>query len=257
MQVTVCSINKTVVAVPFRKRNKDYHGRKCLFNRKRVKTAKKISTFINYLHLSKNDQQKLLFVTITTLQHKSGKSDREIYAKFQRWIKRFEHLYVCTIERQKGTQDLHFHVVIRVPKDFYFDFKREQKRIAGLFSSDSFRIQPHPALFDVSEVKNFATLVGYISKYITKDPKEYCSLFYCRTFSISRNLAKLWKSEADKYVIRFCEGSAAGDRFWEQGIAANLFNRIHYTDFFGIYEYSSEIWNIAKCNYVREMLPDN
>jgi len=257
MQVTIDNINKSVVAVPWRKRNKVFNSRKCPFNRKRTKTAKRIKTMINYLWLSKTENEKLLFVTLTSVQHKTGSSDREIYASFQRWVKRFPFVYVSVVERQKHTQDLHFHLVVRCPKDFLFNFKKEEKRISRFLSNDTFCVQPHPALIDVSEINEISALVGYITKYVTKDPKEYCSLFYCRTFSISRNLTKIWKSEADKYVIRFGEGSAQGDRFWEQGIRENLFNRIHFKEFFAVYEFSSELWEVAKSNYVREMLPIN
>lgn len=256
MQITIDNINKSVVAVPFRKRNKSFHSRKCPFNRKRTRSAKRIKTMINFMHLTKTENEKLLFITITSLQHKTNKLDSSIYADFQRWVKRLPLVYVCVLERQRNTEDIHFHLVVRCPRSFYFDFKKEEIRISRFLSSDTFRVQPHPALFDVSEINDISTLVGYITKYVTKDPKEYCSLFYCRTYSISRNLTKIWKAEADKYVIRFCEGSPQGDRFWEQGIKENLFNRIHFKDFFAVYEFSSEIWNVARSNYVREMLPD-
>lgn len=211
------------------------------YNKKSHLTHKKCKEFISHLYESKKSNQRFYFITLTTKQHETGFTDAELNHKFGLWTKnRSDFQYVCILERQRNTGDIHYHLVARTSKDF--DIRGEVRKCARLF-----RVEYHPALFDVSRVTNIQALTNYLRKYFTKvgtkfnDKKPpYSSLFKCRTLLVSKGIAKSFKANAYKSIIKVGNECFAN----YQHLLVEKFK----DDFFTIYQYKLDIWVIA-CDY--------
>jgi len=267
MSLTFDSLNKSIVYVyDGKRRNTEGHHYKMVrceycgtltpvsnkkwYNKKSLRTAKKIKTLINFMHYEnerKQQKDELFFITVTTKQHESGLSDKELNAAIGRWLKGRNFTdYVCVLERQTGgtggkfgqpTEDIHYHIVLQYSEGTkLFDFKHELGRLSKLF-----RIPAHPALLDVKRIRNIQQVVGYIRKYVTKDNKKCSSLFLCRTLLVSKRLNKRYKNLASDYVTRLSK---------ETGVMIFLkqhkLELLHKKDFFACYKYSDYLYTEAK-----------
>lgn len=252
---TIDRLNASVLFIPEKSAvNTVKHARKKWYNRKTPRGAKVVKTMINYLHETKTDKESLFFVTITTQQHKNGLTDMELWHRVGRWLKGRELPYVCTVERQTHgfngstpTEDLHFHICVRASSKF--DIPHELGRLAKYF-----QVEKHPALLDIKRVQSVGGLVGYITKYVTKQPTgkkfgDCSSLFSCRTFSVSNTLRRSYKRTAWDYVRRV-QGSTNCIGFLNEcgGLtpSTDLNGNVIKNKFFGSFKYSPEIWQVAK-----------
>jgi hypothetical protein len=261
MSLTIDRLNESVVYVYDKRRNDTYNGyrlavcqygcgcvyrvsNKRWYNRKTPRGAKIIKTLINFMNYEKKEKEHFYFLTLTTQQHKSGFSDKELFSRVGAWLAKRGFEYVCTVERQRNTQDLHFHIFIlaRVQKPFVI--RNEIQILSRIFS-----VPAHGALFNVKRVdsENVKAIVAYISKYVTKDNGKYSSLFGCRTFSVSNGLRRRYKGLADKYVIRL--SGDAQSRFLIEQNALKLLQPLHVTDFFVCFKYSLDIWVRSLAHY--------
>jgi len=107
-------------------------------------------------------------------------------------------MYISTVERQRNG-DLHFHLILSYDK--LFDFKTEIN-----YFSQRFKTIYHPALFDAEYIlcdsnRSMVRVVNYVANYTTKST-EYSSLFFCRTFSISKKLREVYKKNAYEINVR-------------------------------------------------------
>ena len=260
--ITIDRINQSVVSVLDNKnKNTTYHPRKRWYNKKTPKSAKRVKTMINFIYDIKKKDEHLFFVTITTCQHKSNFTDKQLFSKIGLWLRYQGVHYVSTVERQKDTTDLHFHLIILAKKKY--SFVPELKKLSKYFNVDY-----HPALFDVKKIHSINTVIGYITKYVTKDNKKYSSIFQCRTFSVANKTSKLFKTVADNYVIKIqarteISGSTKNFSNFLKEIKKNLgglqllYNQdgsIKGNDFFRCYKYSSELWEIANKYKVNHLL---
>ena len=147
------------------------------YNKKGPRTIKKLTELINLMYetrYTKSKDTKFYWVTITTCQHKTGKTDSELYYSFKLWQQhRKDQRYIATVERQRETGDLHFHLVVEQPKKY--NLQAEVKRLAALLGTDA-----HPALFEAKYIHNLPTLVGYIGKYIRKPVPKMATLRHQR-----------------------------------------------------------------------------
>jgi len=208
------------------------------YNRKTPLTHKKCKQFITHLYESKKPNERFYFITLTTKQHETGFTDSECNYKFGLWAKnRTNFQYVCIVERQRDTGDIHYHLVARTTKDF--DIRGEVSKCAKLFN-----VEYHPALFDVSRVTNIQALTNYLRKYFTKagtkfnDKKPpYSSLFKCRTLLVSKGVAKSFKTNAYKSIVKVDNSCFVN----YQHLLVEKFK----DDFFTIYQYNLDIWKIA------------
>jgi len=253
MSITVDRLNASVIATNDKvNKNTLRHPRKRWYNRKTPRAAKIIKTMINFMYYEKKQEQEIFFVTITTCQHKSGMSDKELYARIRLWFKnRKQSDYVIVLERQKDTQDIHYHCVILFDKGERYSFRRELEYLGKLL-----RVQPHPALLDVKRVFDIKTVVGYINKYVTKENGKYCSLFTCRTFSVSKRLRRRYKELADKYVVRvdprrtiefIIEAKSLGLWHLLNGVDPATGELVgFYNNFFASFKYSTDIWQLVQ-----------
>lgn len=171
------------------------------YNKKTSQTRKKLKTLINlYFYELEKTKSTSFFITITTNQHKTGKSDTELYSNFQSWVKYHRLQYISIVERQRDTGDLHFHVLAH-RHNYRFKFKREIKRLSKLFGTNQ-----HPSRFDCKRVPPIFGKQQYIKKYIAeyslKKSSQYTSLFRCRTFSYSRDIGKLYNQYEQNFVTK-------------------------------------------------------
>lgn len=234
--ITVDRLNHSVIAVrKLSKYNGLRHTRKRWYNRKTPRGAKVVKTMINFLYETKKEKEYLYFITITTVQHRSGKTDKELFGRVGVWLKNRQLHYVCTVERQRDTEDLHFHIIIRASSKF--DIRYELGRLSKLLS-----VQNHPALFDVKRIDNLQRVVGYINKYITKNGTKYSSVFRCRTFSVAKRTRASYKAMAHRFVCRIEPGECVD-------FILNVKYPLKYqhnTDFFVSYKYAPYIWLAAR-----------
>lgn len=228
------------------------------YNKKSPRTVKKLTQIINLFYESRRKHFTFYWVTLTTVQHKTNKTDSQLYYGVKLWLQHKRVRYVCVAERQRNTGDLHFHLIIE-QKDI-FKIKEEQNRIADVFG-----VMSHPALFDVKRIRNVSTLISYLAKYVrkplptqavlqkqfdrqgTKNPSSgkeykfsppYSSLFQCRTFSYSGDIGKTYKSEHHRFRI---EVSAEIKEDYPY-----LFKPKYSTEFFTVYDYSIDLWNLCQ-----------
>lgn len=213
-----------------KKYNTTYNKRTKWYNRKTYKSASKAKRLISYMYENKTPKERLYFVTITTCQHKNNLTDKQLSNYIYLWLKNRGLQYVNVAERQQNG-DIHFHLVIKSTKDF--DFKIETKKLATYFN-----VEYHPALFDVKRVKDQRKLASYITKYITKEKKEFSSLFTTRIFRFSQNLTKDYKKNA--YKSTFKVPSSLIESY------QHLFVSKYKNDFTTIYEYNLDIWKVAQ-----------
>lgn len=205
------------------------------YYKKSFASAKKINMLCNVFYESRDKQKKFIWTTITTCQHKTGLTDKELIYRLKLWLQHQSIRYINVVERQRETGDVHFHLIIE--KEKYFDIKVELYKLARLFECES-----HPALFEVKAIKNVKMIISYIRKYVTKKGQKptnekplYSSLFKCRTLSYSQGINKLFKQNYSHYVIEL------------PYTAIQLLNLelLHKSDFFCTYKYSVEKWNLA------------
>jgi len=212
------------------KKNKSYNSRKVWYNRKTPRLKRKVKQLINYAYENKKPNERFYFATITTQQQKRNVSDKECYLDLRRWIKNKPINYVNVAERQRNG-DLHFHLFIVSSKDF--DIQTEVKRLANIFG-----VEAHPAIFDIKRIKNIGTVIGYITKYVTKQGRDYSSLFTCRTFSYSQRLSNEYKKNAYKSTIKTTTDLIKS--------YPHLFVEKYRNDFNIVYEYNIDIWKVAQ-----------
>lgn len=223
--------------------------RKVWYNRKRPRGAKVVKTMINFMFNEKQETESLYFITITTCQHKTGMLDTELFSRIGLWFKnRKQSDYVITVERQRETQDLHFHCVVLFNQGERYSFGRELQYLGRLF-----KVEPHSALLDVKRITNVERVVGYIRKYITKDNGKYCSLFGCRTFSVSKRLRRRYKENAGRYVkklrgdaaVNFVREIREGRVIHGKEGFVRLEKERNSSDWFTMFKYNRDIWDTA------------
>jgi len=222
-------LHSIVEIIPTNHKNKKRPERKRSYFIKTPRSKKVIKQLTNYLYESKKQNEYLYFITITTKQHESKFTDKQLFSQIGLWLKNRGCQYICVCERQKFTGDLHFHIVIRQKQNFYI-----QKEI--LYLSRLFNIKPHPALFDVKKIYKISQILGYITKYITKKG-DYSSMFNCRTFSISKGLRKEYKENAYKSTFIISREFKLSNK--------QLFVEKYKTDYFIVYQFSYDIWKLA------------
>jgi len=253
MSVKIDRYCASVVQAYDKPRNKLKHTRKRFFNKKSLRGAKRVKQLINYLYeTSTKNYHRMYFVTITTMQHRTGKSDLQLSADLRKWFKNRgpEFQYVCVLERQRVTEDVHYHIVIRNTVDF--DIKRECNKLGKLLGTNS-----HPALFDVKKLTNIRTVISYINKYVTKgcnplacrpikegEKPQYSSIFYCRTFNASRGLTKSYRENAHQSVITIGNDDLESYK--------HLFVEKFKSEYFRTFIYNSDIWALARHLYELE-----
>jgi len=242
------------------------HPRKKWYNRKTPRGAKVVKTFVNYLNETKGQNEDLFFITLTTVQHKTGHSDTELWRRVGYWLQKHKLPYVCTVERQTEsgywiytgrdpnskqssinlrppTEDLHFHIIIRSGSSF--DITKELQSLSRRLG-----VKRHPSLFDVKRISELGGAIHYITKYIGKGTPKCSSLFACRTFSVSNSLRRSYKANAHEYVRRV-EGDTECINFLIS-LPGKKLKLLHKTDFFGSFEYKDYIWPIAVINSTYE-----
>lgn len=241
---------------------------KRLYNRKTPRSLKKLSQLIHLAYENKPKGKHFFFVTITTMQHRTGYSDRELFYRFKLYIQHSGLDYINVVERQRLTGDLHFHII--VAKEGYFDIKYELARVAKCFN-----VPVHPALLEIKRIKNISTLRNYLSKYVAKpcpkmaviqaswekadsgeiNPKTgkkykrltpYSSLFECRTFSISNRFYRLFKTKHYTFRRAITNRILISHR--------HLFREKFRSDFFVVYDFDLTLWAMA-CNQPK--VPDS
>lgn len=250
--------------------------RKTPYNKKSPRTIKKLTELINLMYETRQKDKRFYWVTLTTLQHKTGKSDKDLFYSLKKFIQHRGVEYICVAERQRDNwqdceslpdgfkcrADLHFHLIIQQTQDF--DIQKEIQRCAEVFG-----VEYSTHLFNVKRVFDAKQLVGYISKYVRKScpsmdiierswqnhgkpykcPKTgkqkeskkiqpYSSLFECRTFSYSGSLGKRYKEKYSTFV---------------HTIDANVMPEIpsmlvekYVHPFFTVYKWNDDIWNFLK-----------
>jgi len=221
--------------------------RKIWYNKKSPQSLNKIITLINYLYEHRKTYAVLRWVTITTLQHQTGATDKHIMYQFKKWIQHKNLDYICVCERQRNTGDLHLHLIIAT--DNKFDFAVEVNRWADLLG-----VKQNPNLFDSRTIYDAAALSLYISKYIRKScppmaviermaakygdkyKPHYSSLFECRTFSCSARINSEVKGDTHKFQISI---PVAYHRFLKHGGPAR------FDDFCSRFSYSDDAFNDA------------
>jgi len=244
--LTVCSLTRSIIEVrELQNYNNERRPRKLWYNRKTPHSRKILKRLIFFMYETRKRKrlksgrtsgEGLYFVTLTTSQHKTNKTDSELYASINRWLKDRSYRYVCVAERQADTQDLHFHLVIR--RFGKFDINAETARLSSLFG-----VQPHPSVFDVKRASTRRKVAAYITKYFKKEGQKYSSLFLCRTFSCSNLLRKEYKLCASNYVTRLQSADGTIQQLIDR--IAPL-HAIAGTDFFVSYEYFDNIATTAR-----------
>lgn len=254
MSVKIDRYCSSVVQAYDKKRNKIKHKRKRAFNKKTLRGAKRVKQLINYMYETATKKyHRMYFVTITTMQHRTNKSDLQLSYDLRKWFKNrgSEFQYVNVLERQRNTEDIHYHIIIRATIDF--DIKRECDKLGKLLGTNS-----HPALFDVKRLTNVRTVVAYINKYVSKgcntlecrplseEKPQYSSLFYCRTWNASRGITRAYRENAHHSVI-----SITND---DLELYKHLFVEKFKSDFFRTFEYNSDIWALARLIHKRRLM---
>lgn len=221
------------------------------FNKKNYRTIKKLTELINLFYEKRNKAKKLYWVTITTVQHKTQRTDKDLFYGFKLWKQHSANdRFVCVVERQRDTQDIHFHCIVE--RFDNYNINDELNRISRIFG-----VVRHPALFTVKQIYSAKTLVSYISKYVrkpcpnyqtyiqrynksiqeNKKPKiAYSSRFECRTFSYSGSIGKVYKSSS-KHFKRTTNHEIINHY-------PNMFKIKYQTDYFTVYEYSKDLWKL-------------
>jgi len=278
----LCKASKVVTLHDGHNVIKDYeeitpYKKRRSFNIKTPRAVKRIRNLINFMYEQRSKTSQFFFVTITTKQHETGKSDRELYNRIGLWFKNRKELdYVCTVERQtttysviskpwfwvesnrvwygqytglQPTEDLHFHCVICKRDGKIFNINRELRKLGKLLGTKN-----HPALFDVKRVSDPKRLAFYISKYITKQGNQ-SSLFWCRTWSASKALRTSYKELSHLYEQKFSGNDVQGyvneigriSRVTGRDllIEAKAPNGDPLSPYFGIYKWNQELYNIA------------
>jgi len=219
--------------------NRRWYNRK---THRATKQIKQLSKFLFYENqknqVNQETAKRLFFITFTTMQHRTGATDKELYYKLMLWLKNRSIEYVCVAERQRGNikngSDLHFHLLIE--SDQKFEIGVELSRWARLLS-----VPPHPALFDCKRVLNEKAVVSYLSKYLSKKQYAYSSLFHCRTFSISKRLRKRYKELAENYITLLNQDSDV-----RHFLTSERMEILHRSNFFVTLRYSPELSKTAK-----------
>lgn len=244
-----------------------YQSSKKWYNKKSFRTIKKLTELINLIYEKRDKQKQFYWVTLTTIQHKTGKSDKELFYALKLYLQHRRVSYICVAERQRQTGDLHFHLIVEQKADF--DIRREQRRLALLFST-----LEHPALYDVKRVFNVKQLVSYISKYVRKSTPTwetlnrkytewaakaetnknghlkpfkapYSSLFQCRTFTYSGDIGKRYKECYHEFSQQLPNSVFAE--------YSHFFTQKYKAEFYSVYEWSNELWQLA-CHLRKERL---
>jgi hypothetical protein len=247
---------------------------------KRPASVRKLTEYIYLLHENLRPNFRLYWVTITTVQHKSLKTDSELLYGLKLWLQHRTlskespegFRYINTVERQRETQDLHFHIVIEAKKDF--DIRAEVARLAEVLG-----IRAHPAVFDVKRLNGVQRIASYIAKYVKKPtPKyetlckhyqraekgeinprtnkpyrfkpPYSSLFQCRTHTAGGGLGKLYRKRA--YTFRISVPSdlikvttEVGTQQLRYHIGGTPLFVAYKHEYFTIFKYSDELWGKA------------
>lgn len=264
--VTVSRLTNTAVAVDPRASNRKgaVIKRDRPYNRKSYQGRTKLKKAA--LFLLKHYAGKKAFITITTTQHRTGATDRQLMATMGdllRSRKFFGTDYTLVCERQRNTGDLHFHILANFEENSFVDWNDMRAKIAK-----KFQIENHPAVlqFDWITAQNSAELIprymtkvaGYCSKESGKvlksgelSPKEedapYSSMFYCRTFSVSKSLRSEFRRVADRYEVKVNPHS----------IMPILKKQVHSNDFFSVYKSDDEIFKQAQRAREREQKPNS
>lgn len=166
------------------------------YNRRTAASLKQITNKIYKLYEYTTSKaytgEPIIWLTLTTLQHKTGKTDKDLLYCFKKFFQHRTCSYINVVERQRNTGDIHFHLIVQ--NDSHFNFKAEVERWASILG-----VEPNPNLFVAKEITDLPTLRIYISKYIRKPCPSwstiekwfhkygneakfpYSSLFWCRT----------------------------------------------------------------------------
>lgn len=188
------------------------------------------------------------FITLTTQQSKSFfgmcLTDSELMQQvgiLLRNKKFFGDYYICVCERQRDTNDLHFHILTYYKSKTFVDYKKLKEEVSYRFGAIC-----HPALLQFDWLDNntkgvaryISKLSSYVSKESSKDNAPYSSLFTCRTYSISNKLSKVWKSVANQYT---CSVTTDFLVHYKHQLVENF-----VTPYFTIYKLSPYIWHVAQ-----------
>jgi len=244
MEIKVDRLNHSVIAVRTDvNRNTEKHLRKRWYNKKTHRGKKIVKTLINYMYhenKKKFNPKNFFFITLTTKQHESGMSDKYLYNRVGRWLRNQKVPYVCTVERQRNTGDLHFHILLLNRPEVRYCIRAEIRYFAKRF-----KINPHPAIFDVKRIppSNVAQIVGYVNKYVGKQSESYSSIFQCRTFSVAKRLRNSFKRNAQYYVRTI--KSAPAIRTFLNTCGPDLIEK-NATNFFASYNFKPYFWNVAE-----------
>lgn len=216
------------------------------YNKRTLSSCNRLKELLLYLFKTRKDNKRFYWVTLTTRQHITGKTDKQCLYDLKKYMQHRNNRYVCAVERQLNTGDIHFHIATENRKKF--NINKEVKRWSKIVG-----VEPHPAMFDVKFIKNEDTLGHYIAAYIYKNLnskedsttryKKLCevyeamtrkgtiskfwpphsSLFQCRTFTASVSLSQGLKQfrentriEIPDDYVRYCECEILdGKKFYE------------------------------------------
>lgn len=182
----------------------------------------------------------LRFITLTTVQHKTCALDWFLMKQFGYFAKHYcGKFYLCSVERQRNTGDIHYHII--TTSDFNQPlYSRMRKKWAKLIGA-----KDHRALFQCEIVKNgevamyVSKLANYVSKNLNDIDEEkppYSSLFFCRTYSVSKSLHNLFKQKADNYIL------SVKDNYLDYLMVNHKLKEKFANDFFVQYYYEDYIW---------------
>lgn len=244
-EVVVNNLTGTVVATDQRA-----YGRRGMaierirqYNRKSNRSRSKLRTMALFL-IKHYDIKRKAFITITTKQHETGFRDSDLISRMGKVLRSrlyFGNEYICVCERQRNTSDLHFHILTVYDSVDFFDYKRLRRKCAK-----SFGIRDHPAILQVDWIEEedssgVARYMAKLSSYVSKESGEdapYSSIFYCRTYTISKHLKAEFRKVANRYVLGFSSDFLLRVK--------DHLKLLHRSDFFCVYRNTPYIWDVAQ-----------
>jgi len=251
VDLKISAITNSITSKKFEVKNQ-YRGgyqRKTWYTKKTSRTALQA----HRIALAILDRNKFFyFITVTTLQHETQKSDTELLRVFARYCKFHGFDYLATVERQtelfgnrsEPTQDIHFHAIIGSKKRLY---NRRKKGVSNTkwkfcFSSifrliQGFDIGYHPSVFDCRQIRVPQEIVSYIVKYAGKQGNKLCSLYQCRTLFYKKILAKHYRKIAHLYERKVNRAD-----IYKSGTNLVLKKK---GNFHNVYEFDKKLWDYA------------
>lgn len=183
------------------------------------------------LYAAKEKNLNMFFITLTTQQSSTGMTDLDLAYSLRKYLKHKSlHGYLFVAERQKDTEDIHFHGFIITDVTRY-SIEDELIRWCQLCN-----VAPHPAMYDIKRihVNEGSKVVSYLSKYVGKASKhiDRSEIFACRPFFCSRNISRYYREYSNRIFV-----SATVDDSGLEYLMSGL-RVLREFDYARLYEYS-------------------